>query len=139
MEPGDTSGMALWHPATGQWSQRVIDAIDPDLVNKLPEVRPADASIGTVSADLAERFGLSPECKVDAGSGDNMYGAVGTGNVREGIVTVSLGTSGTAACCLEEPFVGVTPGTPGNLNDERSRAGGVDGIFVDFLAEVAAE
>ncbi len=105
MEPGDTSGMALWHPATGTWSQQVVDVIDPDLVAKLPEVRPSDVSIGTVSAELVERFSLSPDCTVDAGSGDNMYGAIGTGNVREGIVTVSLGTSGTACCYLEEPFV----------------------------------
>lgn len=105
MEPGDTSGMALWHPATGSWSRQVVDAIDPALLAKLPEVRPSDASIGTVSAELVERFGLSPDCTVDAGSGDNMYGAIGTGNVREGIVTVSLGTSGTACCYSKEPFV----------------------------------
>ena len=51
---------------------------------------------------LAERFGLDPECKVDAGCGDNMYGAVGTGNVKPGIVTISLGTSGTAYTYLEK-------------------------------------
>jgi sugar (pentulose or hexulose) kinase len=34
-----------------------------------------------------------------------MYGAVGTGNVRPGIVTVSLGTSGTAYTQLEEAFI----------------------------------
>jgi sugar (pentulose or hexulose) kinase len=51
---------------------------------------------------------LSPECLVDAGSGDNMYGAVGTGNVAAGILTVSLGTSGTAYTVLEEPFIDPT-------------------------------
>jgi D-xylulose kinase len=105
MEPGDTSGMALWHPATGQWSRKVIEAIDPDLTDKLPEVRPADRSIGKIAREHVERIGFSPDCKVDAGSGDNMYGALGTGNVTEGLVTVSLGTSGTACTFLEEPFV----------------------------------
>ena len=47
-------------------------------------------------ASREKRFGFSPECKIGAGSGDNMYGAVGTGNIKPGIVTVSLGTSGTA-------------------------------------------
>ena len=37
-----------------------------------------------------------------------MYGAVGTGNVKEGIVTISLGTSGTAFTFLNEPFVDPT-------------------------------
>ena len=52
-----------------------------------------------------EEFGFSPLCKIDAGSGDNMYGAVGTGNVRPGIVTISLGTSGTAYTLLKNAFL----------------------------------
>ncbi len=105
MEPGDTSGTALWNPATGLWSTRVIEAIDPQLPEKLPPVMPSDRSIGTVARDVAERFGLDPGCSVDAGSGDNMYGAVGTGNVHPGIATVSLGSSGTAYTLMEEPFI----------------------------------
>jgi xylulokinase len=105
MEPGDTSGMALWHPGTGRWSRNVMDAIDPGLSEKLPPVHPSDRSIGTVAPRLAERFGLSPRCRVGAGSGDNMYGAIGTGNFEPGILTVSLGTSGTAYTFLEDPFI----------------------------------
>ena len=105
MEPGDTSGTALWHPKNGEYSDRVIDAIHPELVNKLPKVAPSDRSIGSISTDLAARFGFSIECTIDAGSGDNMYGALGTGNVEPGIVTVSLGTSGTAYTFMEEPFI----------------------------------
>ena len=108
MEPGDTSGMALWHPSTARWSRRTIEAIDPELWRKLPEVRPADRVIGRVSPEIVERFGLSPDCQVDAGSGDNMYGAIGTGNYEPGVVTVSLGTSGTAYTFLEEPFIDPT-------------------------------
>ncbi|MBN2416075.1 hypothetical protein JXO52_09545 [bacterium] len=105
MEPGDVSGTALWHPGTGEWSGRVIEAIDPGLVKKLPPVLPSDRSIGTISEVLAARFGFAPDCLVDAGSGDNMYGAIGTGNVRPGILTISLGTSGTAYSLMEEPFI----------------------------------
>lgn len=104
MEPGDASGTALWNPAEGAWSQTVLRAIDPGLLKKLPEVRSARSSIGHISADLVRRFGFSSQCRIDAGCGDNMYGAVGTGNVRPGIITVSLGTSGTAATILDEPF-----------------------------------
>ncbi len=108
MEPGDASGMALWHPGRREWSRKVLDAIDPALPAKLPPILPSDRTIGTVSPALAERFGLSPRCLLDAGSGDNMYGAVGTGNIEPGIVTVSLGTSGTAYTILEEPFLDPT-------------------------------
>lgn len=108
MEPGDVSGMALWHPATGRWSEKVLEAIDPGLPGRLPPILPSDRSIGTVAPSLASRFGLPEDCRVDAGCGDNMYGAVGTGNVRPGIVTVSLGTSGTAYTFLSEPFIDPT-------------------------------
>lgn len=105
MEPGDTSGMALWHPAKQQWSKKVIEAIDPHLIEKLPPVKPADQTIGNIAPHLAEKFGFDPACKIDAGSGDNMYGAIGTGNVQPGIVTISLGTSGTAYSFMEQPFI----------------------------------
>jgi xylulokinase len=105
MEPGDTSGTALWHPKTGKYSAFVLSAVHPSLRSKLAEVSPSTASIGKISKELVERFGFSPECRIDAGSGDNMYGAIGTGNVEPGIVTVSLGTSGTAYSFMEEPFI----------------------------------
>jgi xylulokinase len=105
MEPGDTSGMALWNPVTGAWSRSVLDAIDPGLRRKLPPVEPSDRTIGTITSTLADAYGLSRQCAIDAGSGDNMYGAIGTGNFLSGIVTISLGTSGTAYTFLREPFV----------------------------------
>ena len=108
MEPGDVSGMALWHPGTGQWSSKVLDAIAPDLREKLPPVEPSDRTIGTISAGLADRYGFPIDCKIDAGSGDNMCGAIGTGNFEPGIATVSLGTSGTAYTFLEEAFIDPT-------------------------------
>lgn len=105
MEPGDTSGMALWNPVTGAWSQPVLDAIDPGLPLKLPPVEPSDRTIGAIAPRLADAYGLSKECAIDAGSGDNMYAAIGTGNFLPGIVTISLGTSGTAYTFLQEPYV----------------------------------
>jgi xylulokinase len=105
MEPGDASGMAVWNPATGRFSDAVLDAIDPDLSSKLPDVGRSDRTIGSIAPELASSFGLSPSCRVDAGSGDNMYGAIGTGNVAPGMVTISLGTSGTIYTVLEEPWL----------------------------------
>lgn len=105
MEPGDVSGMALKHPAANKWSQKVCNIISPDLIDKLPPVKPADEMIGKISQELADRYGFSPDCQIDAGCGDNMYGAVGTGNIQPGIVTISLGTSGTAYTIFNQPYV----------------------------------
>ena len=42
---------------------------------------------------------------VAIGGGDNMMGAIGTGNVRPGNMTMSLGTSGTVYAFSDEPIV----------------------------------
>lgn len=119
LEPGDTSGMALWHPGTEQWSRMVMAAIDPALHEKLPPLGQPGRTIGAVGRQLVERFGFSASCRVDAGSGDNMMGAVGTGNVEPGVVTVSLGTSGTACTVLDEPYIDPT----GEIAAQRDSAG----------------
>src|SRR6266508_1887468 len=55
--------------------------------------------------ELAAEFVFSDGVIVISGGGDNMMGAIGTGNVRAGVVTVSLGTSGTIYACSERPVV----------------------------------
>jgi len=105
MEPGDTSGMALWNPKTNKWSKKVVNLIANDLSDKLPEVKPSNKSIGLIGQNIIDKFGFDPKCTIDAGSGDNMYGAIGTGNIEPGIVTISLGTSGTAYTFLEKAFI----------------------------------
>jgi xylulokinase len=105
MEQGDASGMALWNPQKKQWSEKVANTISSDLLSKLPEVKRSDKSIGFISKKLSDKYGIDIQCKIDAGSGDNMYGAIGTGNVEEGIVTISLGTSGTAYTVMKESFI----------------------------------
>lgn len=105
MEPGDASGTALWDVRRRAWSNPILSAIDEALASKLPEVRPSEQTIGCIGKSLVERYGFSPHCKVDAGCGDNMYGAIGTGNVEPGVLTVSLGTSGTAYTIMKQPFV----------------------------------
>ena len=54
---------------------------------------------------VAEELGLPAGIPVGIGGGDNMMGAIGTGNVRPGNVTMSLGTSGTLYAYAEEPIV----------------------------------
>jgi xylulokinase len=105
MECGDASGTALLDVRNRVWSEKVIDAIDPRLHKMLPPLIAADDCAGTLRAELAGDFGLSNDVIVSAGGGDNMMGAIGTGNVRAGVVTVSLGTSGTIYACAEQPVI----------------------------------
>jgi len=108
MEPGDASGTALMDVRTRRWREEVVEAIDPGLAGKLPEIRPSDESAGYLRREAAEALGLKESTLVSAGGGDNMMGAIGTGNTREGVVTASLGTSGTVYAYSEVPVVDPT-------------------------------
>jgi xylulokinase len=105
MECGDASGTALLDVRNRVWSRQAMDAIDPSVAKMLPELIASDDIAGTLREELAAEFGLNNKVIVSSGGGDNMMGAIGTGNVREGVVTVSLGTSGTIYACAENPVI----------------------------------
>ncbi|MEO0996811.1 MAG: xylulokinase [Pseudomonadota bacterium] len=107
METGDASGTGFLDIRRRRWSRAVLNAIDPDrdLAECLPPLRTVNEAIGVVRAGAADEFGLPAGIPVAIGGGDNMMGAVGTGNVRPGRLTMSLGTSGTVYAYTDEPVV----------------------------------
>ncbi|MBT3913329.1 MAG: xylulokinase, partial [Verrucomicrobia bacterium] len=105
MEYGDASGTALLNVRTRKWSRKTLKAIDAGLEAKLPKLISSDQPAGTLRAATAKRLGLSTDVLVSAGGGDNMMGAIGTGNTRPGVVTASFGTSGTIYACAGKPVV----------------------------------
>jgi xylulokinase len=105
MEYGDASGTALLDVKKRQWSRAVLSAIDPDLERALPPLQPSDQPAGPLREEAARELGLSTKVLVSAGGGDNMMGAIGTGNTEAGVVTASFGTSGTIYACSERPVI----------------------------------
>jgi xylulokinase len=105
MECGDASGTAFFDVRRRDWSGAAIDAIDPRLKEMLPPLIDSGDPAGKLRTELAQEWGLSPDVIVSAGGGDNMMGAIGTGNVRPGVVTVSLGTSGTIYAFSSFPVI----------------------------------
>lgn len=105
MEFGDASGTALLNVRKREWSDRVLQAIDPHLADRLPKLTTSDQRAGFLQPKTAKALGLTTETMVSAGGGDNMMGAIGTGNTRPGIVTASFGTSGTIYACAAKPVV----------------------------------
>jgi xylulokinase len=106
-EFGDASGTAYFDVRTRSWSKAILNAIDDSgkLESCLPELIQSDAPVGTIRSPIAERFQLSPDVLVSSGGGDNMMAAIGTGNVSPGIITMSLGTSGTIYAFTNHPIV----------------------------------
>src|SRR5258708_4220448 len=95
MEFGDASGTALLDVKTRQWSMKLVDYIADDLSEKLPLLISSKLPNGTLREELCRKWGLTKAPSVSAGGGDNMMAAIGTGNIQPGVVTASLGTSGT--------------------------------------------
>ena len=108
MEYGDASGTALLDVRKRKWCETTLKAIDDDLADKLPPLISSDQPAGRLQASTAHSLGLQTGILVSAGGGDNMMGAIGTGNTRPGIVTASFGTSGTIYACAEKPVVDPT-------------------------------
>lgn len=105
MEYGDASGTALLDVRKRKWSAAALEAIDASLAPKLPPLIPSDRPAGHLQLSTAKSLDLNPGVLVSAGGGDNMMGAIGTGNTRQGIVTASFGTSGTIYACADKPVV----------------------------------
>src|SRR5205823_6606203 len=105
MEYGDASGTALLDVKKRKWSQAALKAIDPELADKLPALQSSDRPAGRLQPATAKLLDLNSDVLVSAGGGDNMMGAIGTGNTREGVITASFGTSGTIYACAEKPVV----------------------------------
>lgn len=105
MEFGDASGTALLDVRLREWSQPMLDFIAPELRDMLPPLQSSLAPSGQLRSELADAWGLTENVVVSAGGGDNMMGAIGTGNTTTGYVTASLGTSGTLFACSDQAAI----------------------------------
>jgi xylulokinase len=85
----------------------MLAAVDPqrDLADCLPPLRAENTAIGSLRAEVARQLGLPAAIPVSTGGGDNMMGAIGTGNVAAGAITISLGTSGTVYAYSDQPVI----------------------------------
>jgi len=107
MEMGDASGTGFLDVRERTWSPGMLRAIDQDrdLSACLPRLYSEVTVIGKVVEEAASQFGLPAGIPVATGGGDNMMGAIGTGNLSAGKVTMSLGTSGTVYAHADQPAV----------------------------------
>ncbi len=97
----DASGMLLLDVKNRTWSKEMLDYLGIEEA-MLPKLYESYEVCGNVTPSVLEELGLEGEIVVAAGAGDQAAGAVGTGTVVEGIVSVTLGTSGVVFAAHEE-------------------------------------
>ncbi|NVZ63449.1 xylulokinase [Pseudomonas gingeri] len=106
-EYGDASGSGYFDVRKRSWDLQLLRDIDPSgrLQAALPELLEAHQPVGRVLPEIARQLGINPDALVSSGGGDNMMGAIGTGNIRPGVITMSLGSSGTVYAYAEQPLI----------------------------------
>ncbi|MDO4566408.1 MAG: FGGY-family carbohydrate kinase, partial [Oscillospiraceae bacterium] len=84
---------------------------------KLPPLCKPCSVVGTIKEDIAAKTGLAVGTKIVAGSGDQQVAAMGAGVIKDGAVSLTIGTFGLLAIGLAKPdFSALTgmmiPSTP---------------------------
>ncbi len=103
-EFSDASGMQLLDVPHRCWSKEVLEKLEIDEA-LLPKVFESPEITGTITQEFAQRTGLSTNCVVAGGAGDNAAAAVGTGIVETGKAFTTIGTSGVVFAHTDRPLI----------------------------------
>ena len=108
-DKSDATGTGLLAPKQRNWSDEMMQALDlsKDILPKLGEGHEITAQ---VSASAAKETGLATGTPIASGAGDQPASACGAGIVEEGIVSVTIGTSGVVFASIDHM---PQPGAPG--------------------------
>ena len=164
-DASDAAGTLLLDIQRRRWSESLLERLDLDPA-LLPPVSESPDVIGGLSKSAARALGLCPDTPVVAGAGDQAAAAVGTGVVRSGVVSATMGTSGVVFAHSDRPvpnndgllqsFCHAIPGAwcvfgcmlsaGGSFNwlrdvlyaDECARGGDGDRVYAHMIADAAA-
>jgi xylulokinase len=98
------AGTLLLDLRARKWAADVLEALEIP-ADWLPPTHEGPEVTGRLSAAAAKATGLSAGTPVVGGGGDQAAQAVGVGAVTEGIVALTLGTSGVVFATVSEPFI----------------------------------
>ncbi len=89
----DASGTMMFNVKERNWSKEMLELLQIK-EEVLPKVYESSEVTGSILKEISEYTGLSSDTLVVAGGGDQAVGAIGTGTVKSGTLSVTLGTSG---------------------------------------------
>ncbi|MFN8445084.1 MAG: xylulokinase [Caldilineaceae bacterium] len=104
MDKADGAGTILFDLRKRGWSDKMLEALHIPQAWMPPTFEGPEIT-GRLSAEAASATGLRPGTLVMAGGGDQAAQAVGVGAVHEGIVALTLGTSGVIFASVDSPFI----------------------------------
>jgi xylulokinase len=104
IDRADGAGTILFDLARRDWSPEVLAALDIP-AEYLPKTYEGTDVTGVLLPSAANDLGLPAGIPIFGGGGDQAASAVGTGAVRAGVVSLSLGTSGVVFATTAGPVI----------------------------------
>ena len=104
MDKADGAGTVLFDLQARHWSDEVLNVLDIPST-WMPPVYEGPEITGVLTAESARATGLKQGIPVVAGGGDQAAQAVGVGAITEGIVALTLGTSGVVFATANHAFI----------------------------------
>ncbi|GAB4484551.1 MAG: xylulokinase [Anaerolineales bacterium] len=104
MDKADGAGTVLMNLKARDWSEEVLAALEIPRA-WMPPLYEGPQITGRLTPEAAADTGLKPGTPVMAGGGDQAAQAVGVGAVTEGIVALTLGTSGVVFATANGAFI----------------------------------
>jgi len=100
----DASGTSLFDVKKRNWSDEILEKLQ---ISKdfLPESFESTEITGKITKKVSQITGLKEGIPVVAGAGDQAAGGIGNGIVKEGLVSVTIGTSGVVFAHSEKVIV----------------------------------
>ena len=98
----DASGTLLFDVGRRRWSRELMQRLGLDAA-LFPPAAESHEVVGHLTHEAAAHLGLRKGIPVVAGAGDQPAAAVGTGVVRPGVVSATLGTSGVVFAHSDRP------------------------------------
>jgi xylulokinase len=102
-DKADGSGMLLMDLAKRKWSSEILSDLDIP-PSYLPPAYEGPEITSYLTHGAAGDTGMLEGTPVIAGGGDQAAQAVGVGAVREGIIALTLGTSGVVFATVNQPY-----------------------------------
>lgn len=102
-EVSDASGTILMDIPSRNWSEEILNGLH---IKKslLPDVFESVIISSKVSKEASNLTGLIEGTPIVGGSSDNAAGAVGSGIIRSGLISDSIGTSGVVFAHVDKPL-----------------------------------
>lgn len=106
----------------------------------LPQVVTPGAAIATISAELVQRFGIAPDCRIHAGTTDSIAAFIAAGVTQPGEAVTSLGTTLVLKLLSEQRVEAAEFGVYSHRYGDLWLAGGASnaggGVFRQFFDDV---